>query len=239
MSKPLNRKWVLGMGLSYDFERWNFNDISSIAGTAPWRQIHRIGLSLPVFHAPSLSWRLGAVPMFEFAGTPGANLEKSLSYGVVLTALKVFGPQLTLGIGAGVFSRLEEVSGFPYLAINWAINDQWRLQNPLRSGPAGPAGLELVYSPDERWTVGAGGAYRTYRFRLDEKDAIINGIGEVGFAFTFVRATRRLGAGITVDVTAGALFDGDLTVENDRHNDVGATGFDTTPMVALTLSGRL
>jgi len=35
----------MGLGLSYDFEKWSFSDLSRIAGATPWDTIHRPGIS--------------------------------------------------------------------------------------------------------------------------------------------------------------------------------------------------
>ena len=79
----------------------------------------------------------------DFAGASGAETGESLSYGAVLSAAYAFGPDLMVGLGAGVFERLDQSEVFPYVVIDWKINDRLRLTNPFRAGPVGPAGLEL------------------------------------------------------------------------------------------------
>lgn len=236
--RPANRNLMIGLGLSYDYERWDFDNVADIAGASPWDRIHRIGLSLPLLYAPSAEWRFAAIPTIELAGTPDAKWEESLSYGAILNAMKVFSPRLSLGLGAGLYNQMEEVTAFPFIAVKWRINDDLLLQNPFKAGPAGPAGLELVLFPDRAWSFATGGGYRSYRFRLDDGGDVPNGIGQNRFTVLFVRVARSISPLITLDLSAGALLNGELSVENDNHHKVGSTDYDTAPIVALTVSGR-
>jgi hypothetical protein len=165
-------------------------------------------------------------------------LNEALTYGAVVSLSHAFSRDLVLGIGVGVFDRLEETDAFPFLVIDWKISPHVRLTNPLRAGPAGPAGLELVYSPDGIWSFGVGGAYRSYRFRLDDRSAVTDGIGEVEFLVTFAKAARRFGSRLSLDISAGALFDGEIAIEDAGGNELGSTGYDTAPFAAVTLTGR-
>ena len=137
------------------------------------------------------------------------------------------------------YLKLEkDLKFFPFIVINWKINEQLRLSNPFRAGPAGPAGLELIYSPQRNWELGVGGAYRSYRFRLDDTSAVPNGIGENEFLAGFLRVQRKLGSKWSLDLATGALFAGELTIENSDGNGRGEDKYDTAPFVALTLEGK-
>ena len=103
ISRFINRQWIVGLGLSLDYERWNFSDIDGLAGVDLWDEIFRPGISLPVFYSTGGKWRFGIIPSIEFAGASGAEASESLSYGAVLSAAYTFGPNLTLGLCAGIF----------------------------------------------------------------------------------------------------------------------------------------
>jgi hypothetical protein len=236
--RPINRNLRLGMGLSYDFEKWDFNYLASVAGASPWSTIHRPGVSLPVFYSFSDSWTLGVTPAVEWSGESGAKAGESFTYGAVVSLKHSFNRNLVLGLGFGLFDRLEKTKVFPFIVVNWKIDERWRLSNPFRAGPAGPAGLELVYTP-QKWELGIGGAYRSYRFRLDDTSAVPNGVGENEFLAGFLRVQRKLGSKLTLDLAAGVLFAGELTIENASGNERGLDEYDTAPFVALTFAGRL
>ena len=228
----------MGLGLSFDYERWDFSGIAGLAGVDLWDEIFRPGISLPVFYSTGGKWRFGVIPSIDFAGASGAEASESLSYGAVLSAAYAVRPDLMLGLGTGIFDRLDQSEVFPFVVIDWKINDRLRLTNPFRAGPVGPAGLELVYAPDGSWEMGAGGAYRSYRFRLDDSSAVADGIGEVDFWAPFLRVGWRVGEHYRVDINGGAMLGGSITIEDENGNQLGETDYDAAPFVGLTLKGQ-
>ncbi|WP_419661559.1 hypothetical protein Dvar_19940 [Desulfosarcina variabilis str. Montpellier] len=238
VSRFITRQWIVGLGLSLDYERWNFSGINGLAGVDLWDEIVRPGISIPIIYNTANRWRLMAIPSLEFAGASGAETSESLSYGTVLLAMHAFGPNLMMGLGGGVFDRLDEWEVFPFLAIEWKLSDQLKLNNPFEAGPAGPAGLELVYTPTEHLEMGAGGAYRSYRFRLDDSSAVADGIGELETWVAFLRVGWRFGERYQLDLNGGALFDSKIKVDDQDGNHLGETDTDTAPFVGMTIKGK-
>jgi hypothetical protein len=238
VTRIVDRHWIVGLGLSFDYERWNFSAIDGLAGIDLWDEIIRPGISMPIIYNTTNQWRLMAVPSVELCGASGAETSESLSYGIVLGAMHTVGPNLMIGVGAGAFDRLAEWEFFPYLAIDWQIGDRFKLSNPFQAGPAGPAGLELVYSPTDRWELGVGGAYRSYRFRLDDSRGVPDGIGQVDSWVTFLRIGWRLGERYRLDLNGGALLDGEISIDDEGGNDLGSTDTDTAPFVGATIKGK-
>jgi hypothetical protein len=133
---------------------------------------------------------------------------------------------------------LEETQFFPFMIVNWRINEWFRIANPFEAGPSGPAGLEFIYTPTQNWEVGIGGAYRSYRFRLEEDSAVSNGIAENEFLLGFLRVQRRLTEHLKLDLVCGALFEGKLTIENSHGGHVASDAYDPAPVFAATFSGQ-
>ena len=237
-SRFIDRHWTVGLGLSLDYERWNFSGIKGLAGVDLWDEIFRPGVSLPVFYSTGGKWRFGIIPSVEFAGASGAEASESLSYGAVLSAAYAVRPDLMLGLGTGIYERLDQSEVFPFVVIDWKISETLRLTNPFRAGPVGPAGLELVYAPDDSWEAGLGGAYRSYRFRLDDSSAVADGIGEVDFWAPFLRMGWRMGEHYRLDINAGAMLNGSITIEDENGNQLGESDYDAAPFVGLTLKGQ-
>jgi hypothetical protein len=119
---------------------------------------------------------------------------------VGISGRKKIGPDLTFGLGAGMYRRFEETTFSPLIFIKWKISDQWSVGNALQGGPTGLAARELVYRPGEDWGFGLGGAYRSVRFRLDRKGPVPDGIGSEKSIPVWLRASRRLTKEINLDL---------------------------------------
>lgn len=236
MTGTTGSKNVLGLGLAYDREEYTFSGPSGLAALAPWGTIHRIGFSPSLVHTISPEWRILVAPSIGYAGEEGADPGDALVYGAVISTTKTFGPDLSLGLGAGAFRQIERWRAFPFLFVRWRISDRWRLSNPLRAGPAGPAGLELSYTLDGNWEAAAGGAYRTARFRLEEDGTVPGGIGEIRGIPLFGRLSRTWRHGWRADLYAGVVLGGKLALENSRGDRIGSASFDPAPLASLILT---
>jgi len=234
----MTRQTGIGLGLHYDLENWDFNNLGSVGGASPWREIHRPTLNLSLFHAPSKDWKFFIASSVGLARTPGAKSSDSQVYGAVFSAMKSINPNLDLGLGLGAFKGLDEIRAFPFVAISWKINEQWQLKNPFSAGPAGPAGLELVWNPRSPWEMGVGGAWRSYRFRLSEEGSVPGGIGETEFIAAYLRLGRTISQRFSFDISGGGLFSGRLNIENSAGTDLGNSDFATAPFLGLTFKGQ-
>ncbi len=235
---PINDRLSLGIGLSYEFDDYNFSRLSHFAVPDPWNNVDRIGLHTTVMYRLSPEWGLFAGPTVQYAGERGADFSDSLLYGGTVGALYKPSSAFMIGFGAGVFSRLEQTSFFPALIFSWKITDKLRLGNSFRTGPTGPAGLELAYTIDRNWEAALAGGYRSYRFRLDSNGPVPNGIGEMDSWPLFARLSRNLGRSLRLDVYGGAAFGGRLKLADSRGHEIDRTSYNTAPLVGLALTTR-
>lgn len=235
--RQMTADFKAGIGFSYDHEDWDFTGASGFRGI-PWGDIHRTGIDLNFRYTGIEEWTVFFLPSFQFARESGADWGDSFQTGAVLAVSYRFSPKLTLGLGAGFFTGLEDTRGFPFVVIRWQITDRLMLTNPFRAGPTGPAGLELIFSIDKSWEIAAGSAWRSFRFRLDDREPASEGIGEVNLIPTWVRGTWRLDRRLALDLYAGVSLDGDLRLENRNGNEIGKVDQDTALFGALTVSFR-
>jgi len=234
MQGPFNT----GLTFSFDFDDYDFSNATAYGGTAPWDNVQRFGLGIPLRYRIKENWHLALAPSVEFSKETSAGWEDALIYGGFVALSHQSGRKFRIGGGLGIYSGLEETSIFPYLVVFWQITDDLRLSNPFRVGPAGPAGLELAWRLDRNWELGTGGAYRSFRFRLDETGFAPNGIGKSSFLPVWGRISRKLGPVFMVDVYAGLLFDGKLKIENQNGNEMVSDEYDTAALFSLTVSAR-
>ena len=125
---------------------------------------------------------------------------------------------------------------FPFLTVYWKINENWLLTNPFSTGPIGPAGLELICSPSDLWELGGGGAYRSSRFRLDDKGIAPDGIGQLSGLPVWLRITRKFSRQYKLDLYGGVLLNGELRMEDRDGRKLDSDNFDPAAFMAVNIS---
>jgi hypothetical protein len=228
----------LGLGLRLDTEDWRFNDIGTLGGVQPWDRVYRVGISIPYSYTTDGGWRWTFSPTVEYSGESDASISDSLEYGALVSAAKRFHPGLTLGLGIGVYDRIDQTRAFPFLVVDWRITDRLRLTNPLAAGPAGPAGLEISYTLGSGWEVGIAAAYRSFRFRLDENGPIPNGIGENQNVPFVARIGKPISDSLSFNLFVGATLAGNLNAEDRNGNRLYDVDRDPAALIGLSLTAR-
>jgi len=229
---------LAGVTFNYDYLDYSFSNPAAFGGAAPWNVVRRYGVAAPLMFGVGEGWLLTVIPSVDWFRENDADEGESLTFGGVLSATRLFGDGNRLGLGVGVFQRLEKTSFFPLLLVDWKLGDRWRLVNPLSAGPTGPAGLEIDYRLDGGWNLGLGAAWRTTRFRLSESGPVPNGIGEERGFPVFLRATRNFGGGIAMNLYAGVVTAGQLRIEDRNGNALREVDVDPAPLVGVTFSAR-
>jgi len=227
-----------GVTLNYDYSDYSFSNPAAFGGHAPWGNVERYGVSVPLSMALNDGWSVGIAPSVDWFGERGADSGESLSWGSLFTASKRYANGNRLGFGFGAFDRLEKTSVFPMLLVDWKLAERWKLVNPLPAGPTGPAGLEIDYHLDSDWNVGFGAAWRSTRFRLSTANAVANGIGEERGAPVFLRGSRNFGKQAALNLYAGVITNGQLRLEDAAGNTLRKVDFDTAPFVGATFTLR-
>jgi hypothetical protein len=122
------------------------------------------------------------------------------------------------------------------IVIDWKITEKLRLSNPFRGGPSGPAGLELSYVINKSWEMGVGGAYRSFRFRLNDEGITSKGIFQDRSVPVWGRLSWDHGSRAKIDISAGAFVAGKMKIEDQDGNEITEDNYNTAPFVALTVS---
>ena len=226
-----------GLTLRYDYEDWKFSG-SSAFGAAPWGQINRPSVGATFVYATDAGLSFTALPSVQWAYESGASTGDALNWGAIFAVSKTYSKDLTLGIGMGAYREIDKNKVFPVVLVDWRIDDRLRLANPVQAGPAGGAGLELAWTLDDRWEFAGGGAWRTYRFRLDRNGPTPDGIGEKESIPLLARATWRPTSASRLDFYAGVALAGKLTVYDQDNNELVSRDVDPAPLLGLTFQTR-
>lgn len=236
--KPIDSKLAISTAIRFDLLDFSFRNPTAFGGVAPWNRVYQPGISVGVSYLLDNGWRLGFVPTVQYSGESGAKFGDAIIWGALASASKSFSKDLTLGLGVAGFSRIEKTSFFPFIIVNWRITENLRLANPFAAGPAGPAGLELVYDLGGGWETGVGAAYRSFRFRNSEDAPTPNSIGEARMIPVFARIAKNLTPTMQLELMAGATIGNQLKLYDQGGDRLVAENQDAAPFVALTFSGR-
>ena len=235
-SRRINSTFTIGAGVYYDYDDYDFSAQPAFAGLPPWDDIIRLGVSLPLSFTIADDWHLTAAPSFEFSYENGAEWQDGVIAGGVVSLSHTFNRRLVLGGGFGAFNGLEETYFFPYLVIFWQMSDQWRLANPLRVGPAGPAGLELSFAINHDWELGTGIAYRSYRFRLDRNGIAAGGVGHAEFFPIWGRISKKIASRYKLDLYLGAALGAEVSVDDHTGRKIAKDHHKPSALLAFSLA---
>jgi hypothetical protein len=235
----LNPRTSAGWRTYLDYQDWSFDDAAAFAGTTPWGDLYRYGLSATYARVADNGWVWNVSPTIGFTGESGAEFSEALEYGATIAAVRRYSDTLTLGFGLGLFRQIEDNFIFPLVVVNWQINEKWRLSNPLPGGPAGPAGFEFSYAIGQPWTLGFGATQRRERYRLDSDGDSPGGVGEHRYAVVFSRLGRQLTATTKIDFYLGAEVETRFRVEDPDGRRLFSEDADPGLILGISLAGRL
>jgi hypothetical protein len=235
LTRQFTPQLSIGLAARYEYQSWNFNEPDAFGNVAPWKNLNApsIGVDFTYAWAPDLFIKV--IPTVAWTYESGASTGDALSYGAVASVSKAFSLDLLVGLGVSAFRRIDKTQALPFLVVNWKINDQWRVNNPFAAGPAGGAGLEIVYTPNDRWEFAQGLTYRSYRFRLATDNATPSGIGENSFIPLFMRVTRKLTKDARVDFYGAIVTGGKLTVDTENGDGLYSDNYKIAPALGATL----
>ena len=228
----------IGLNLRDGYQNWSWNNLSGYGNKTPWKGIQSPGIGLSYFQTLDAGWSAGFAPTVDWVAENGVGTAGSATYGAIASAAKRYSNDLTIGFGTGVFRQVDKTRVFPFLLINWKINDKWTLNNPLPAGPSGGAGLELSYALANKWSIAGGAAYRSYRFRLSNSNYTPNGIGQNTFIPVFTRLSYSIDRGTNANLYLAANVGGKLSVTDINGATPYSTNYQTGVAIAFSVTTR-
>lgn len=172
MTGSAGKRGQIAVSLDYELARYDFRQATGLVpGTdSLWDDTHAIAVGVRYLRQATerLAWFAGG--SVRLGAEDGGDLAEGLVGSALAGARYSFSPSLTLGLGAGVRTRLEDDPlVYPLPIIHWRIAERWTLS------AGDDAGVALSYAPSERWTVTLAGAYDLRDFRLADDGPVPDG----------------------------------------------------------------
>ena len=228
-------------GSSYNFYHFDFSGSQGFAGLRPWRNVSVSNNNMRVNYAFTKNWGVFVTPMISYGAESGAPFWDSFTIGAMAGATYTTGPNLTVGIGGFVGSRLEQsVIGYPIGFIDWRITESFRL-SALASGARNDFGpkAELSYDLGRVFKLASSVGYELRRFRLEKKGNFERGIGEFQTLPLTGRISYTVNKYLTLNTYGGWLFDGSLELEDSGGNRIEKEDFDSAPFLGASITINL
>lgn len=205
-----------GLHAGYTMLDYEFSGPGSMRGADPWGTIHMPEAGFHFRRKITGNWQAAIRGTAGLPAEEEADQNEAVVIGLIPSAGYAWSRERRIALGAGVFSGLEETTVFPMIVLHWKFNDQLTLANPLKPGISGPAGLELIWHPAGRWQFAVGGAYRDYRFRLNDEGPSPDGIGEHALLPVWLRFGFNATPACTLSLISGGALNQEFTLEDSR-----------------------
>ncbi len=240
VNKQMTSRLAAGLSFTYIYDDYNFSGLGGFPRALhPWSSIHTIDVSVPLTYSLNndCTWKLYMQPLVQFSGENGAQFAESLAFGGIAAVSHVFGPNVELGMGMGVYYNLASISVYPYPIVKLKIGDRLGFSSAFGAAPGGPGGGEVYYILNKHWDIGVGGVYRDSRFRLSQNGPIRHGIGEYQSLPIFGRISYHQSNVFKVEAFGGVSFFNEVWINNRKGSELYKTAQDPAPLVGLSISG--
>jgi hypothetical protein len=229
---PITKDDDLQYRFQYQRDDWDFGGTTGLGGNDPWDAVNTLDFALQWTHQynNNTSWFVGGIIRASYED--GANMTPRAggTFGIVHS----FSSDVVLGIGAGVIGQAQDDPRvFPLFVVEWKINETLRLTSNLSTRFGSRTGLELVWTPRDHWSFGAGYSYSYSRFRLDDTGFAQNGAGEAtAWPLTF-RATYKASPTFDLSFVGAIVLGGHLEVTNGARQLINTTDYENAGAIGI------
>ena len=175
-----------------------------------------------------------------FAGEPDADFGDSLTWHATGMVAKQVNAKLTLGLGVGVASRIEdEAIVFPVPIVRWAFAEGWRVETGADDAlvGGGPA-ASLVYTPDDEWRFAARVSYVSRTYRLSDDAAIAEGVFAQSAVPVTFEAAWKPSKSVELRLLAGVQIAGEVETKTRSGSEISDESVDPQAFVGAELKIR-
>ena len=246
-------RWFASMGVTYAWDRRNsiglavgggsskydFDELTGIGSGDPWEEIEDTRISLIGRFGFGERGSIILIPSARYFGEDDSKTSDGRTYGLFAAAAWRLSPDLTIGPGIGVFSRIEDgTQVFPILVIDWNISERWNLSTGRGLASSQGPGLRLTYQASEHWSMGVAGRYENLEFRLDEEGTAPGGIGRDQSIPLVATAAWKPNETVKLAMFAGMEFAGKLKLKDAYGELLSESKYDPALIYGATFELR-
>jgi len=233
---PLMRKdgSLLALGFRYALDRYDFDNI-----TANWESIHHANLGLASRWKINDKWLWANYGIGGIAAEEGSDKDQALIFNYLSIAEYKVNDSLTIGPGFGVANQIDrDLSIFPIIAIDWQINEEWKMASGPSDVAVAGANVYFEYEPkalQSKWIFTAGFSYSSKNFKLASNSTTPDGSGEERLASVYLAASYKLESGVKVSAIAGYHLFQSYSIFDNRGNELSKENPDDAPFLGVTV----
>jgi hypothetical protein len=223
----------LQLRFQYQRDDWNFSGTTGLGNDDPWDLVTTTDIALQWTHQWKEKTQLFGGPIIKWSEDSGASQSNSKVFGGMFGIAHVYSDTLVLGGGVGFIETLgDDDRFFPIIVLDWKIKDRLTLRSDLMTRFGNRIGVELVWTPRDDWSLGAGLSYDYSRFRLDDVGIAPGGVGEATSLPLTLRASYHPSDNVDITIFGGVVFGGELSVyestglmmQTESYDSAGAVG---------------
>jgi hypothetical protein len=203
-----------------------------------WDRIHTGVIRSVLRWRESEQWEYFGGTIFTLGMEEGADWEDSIGGGLTAGFKYFHSDTLTIGAGLIGLSQLEKDDPLlvPVIILNWKFAPNWQLRNALNDlGSKGGTGLEVAWRCFGPLELVAGAQVMRRDFRLSEKGAVADGIGQERGYPVYVMANMDLTRNMRLSVFGGAIMNGKIRVEDKNGDALASHDYDPAPIAGARL----
>ena len=225
---------LLALALRYALDRYDFNNTA-----ASWKAVHHVNLGLASRWKINDRWLWANYTVGGIAAEEGSDKDKGFVFNFISIAEYKVSERLTIGPGFGVANEIDrDLTIFPIIAIDWQINDEWRLASGPSDVAAAGANIYFEFTPkalQDKWTFTVGSSFSSKNFKLASNAITADGSGEERLASAYVAASYRLQNGVKISGIAGYHFYQSYSVFDGSGSELSKESLGDAPYVGISV----
>ena len=233
MQSPRNS---IGVALRYGYHGYDFGGTAGFGGLNPWGDVREWAVGVPYRLGIGSDWDLMAVASVQGLAEYDASWDESVTASGILTLSYRVSDDFRIGPGLGIATEIEDdVSVFPFLLIDWQINDVLSLSTRGAERAVNGPQAVLSWQVEPEWSLAFGAGREELRFRLDDSGVAPGGVGQGETYPVFASLTYGQKRGFQAFLFGGYKLGGELTLEDSNGTFIAGSDYDDQPFLGVGL----